>query len=236
MVDFHTHILPKFDDGSESVEQSLEMIRALSSQSVDTIVASPHFYLGKESIDSFLERRHSTFQELMKWAQEEERLPGILLAAEVRFFEGMSYNEGIEKLRIGNSRCLLLEMPFEKWKQRTLDEVRSIVVNRCLTVIIAHFEQYLRHNGNRRYLDDLIDMGAILQINTTSFIKRSSRRVVLNFLKFGSNYVLGSDCHNMSDRQPDYNRACEVITKKLGVERLRRIDALSRRLLAEDYG
>ena len=43
MIDFHSHILPGIDDGSKSVEMSLQMIEALSAQGVDTICATSHF-------------------------------------------------------------------------------------------------------------------------------------------------------------------------------------------------
>ena len=49
MVDFHTHILPGIDDGSPDVKTSLEMLKMLRGQGVDKIVATPHFYLAKDS-------------------------------------------------------------------------------------------------------------------------------------------------------------------------------------------
>ena len=32
MIDFHSHILPKVDDGSKSVEESIEMLNKLKSE------------------------------------------------------------------------------------------------------------------------------------------------------------------------------------------------------------
>ena len=42
-VDFHSHILPGVDDGSRSVEESLEMLRAEARQGIGTVVATPPF-------------------------------------------------------------------------------------------------------------------------------------------------------------------------------------------------
>ncbi|MCC8048646.1 MAG: hypothetical protein LIO52_06065, partial [Oscillospiraceae bacterium] len=36
MIDFHSHILPKMDDGSRSVEESLELLCESARQGVDT--------------------------------------------------------------------------------------------------------------------------------------------------------------------------------------------------------
>ena len=38
MVDFHTHILPKMDDGSRSSEESVAMLRMLAGQGIKRVV------------------------------------------------------------------------------------------------------------------------------------------------------------------------------------------------------
>lgn len=43
MVDFHCHILPGVDDGSKSVEQSLQMLHLEQQQGVDAVILTPHF-------------------------------------------------------------------------------------------------------------------------------------------------------------------------------------------------
>ena len=43
MVDFHTHILPGIDDGSDSVECSIEMLKQEAEQGISHVVATPHF-------------------------------------------------------------------------------------------------------------------------------------------------------------------------------------------------
>ena len=57
MIDFHSHILPGIDDGSRSLETSLEMLRLSRKQGVDYIVATPHFYAMKDRTQEFFERR-----------------------------------------------------------------------------------------------------------------------------------------------------------------------------------
>ena len=47
MIDFHSHIRPGMDDGSQTVEESLTLLEMLRAQGVDTVAATPHFYAGK---------------------------------------------------------------------------------------------------------------------------------------------------------------------------------------------
>ena len=42
MLDFHTHILPGVDDGSRSVDESLQMLERMQVQGIETVVATPH--------------------------------------------------------------------------------------------------------------------------------------------------------------------------------------------------
>src|SRR5579875_3525067 len=42
MVDIHSHVLPDLDDGSRSVEESLEMLRIAAEAGTTDIVATPH--------------------------------------------------------------------------------------------------------------------------------------------------------------------------------------------------
>ena len=56
-IDFHTHILPGIDDGSASVEESIELLKAEAAQGITKVVATPHFYANYDSPERFLERR-----------------------------------------------------------------------------------------------------------------------------------------------------------------------------------
>ena len=64
LIDMHSHVLPAVDDGSESVEESLEMLRLSYSQGVRKMVATPHFYPHSMNPSKFLERREEAVKAL----------------------------------------------------------------------------------------------------------------------------------------------------------------------------
>ena len=43
MIDFHNHILPGIDDGSKSIEMTLNMLRIAESQGIREIINTVHF-------------------------------------------------------------------------------------------------------------------------------------------------------------------------------------------------
>ena len=64
MLDFHTHILPALDDGSESINMSLKMLQESWKQGVDGLVLTPHFYADSDTPQHFLQRRAKAMLQL----------------------------------------------------------------------------------------------------------------------------------------------------------------------------
>ena len=44
IVDLHCHILPKMDDGSNSVERSVAMLCRMAEQGIDFVCVTSHYY------------------------------------------------------------------------------------------------------------------------------------------------------------------------------------------------
>jgi len=81
MLDFHAHILPRVDDGSQSVDESVQMLERMQAQGIGRVVATPHFYANDESVDAFLQRRSAAWEKIEGCLQNS---PEVLLGAEVR--------------------------------------------------------------------------------------------------------------------------------------------------------
>ena len=85
MVDFHSHILPEMDDGSESVEMSLAMLRESRRQGVDLICSTSHFYADEEEPASFLARRGEAYARLREAMENPADYPDdqVLIGIEI---------------------------------------------------------------------------------------------------------------------------------------------------------
>lgn len=210
MVDFHTHILPGIDDGSASVEQTLQMLRLLASQGVNTVVATPHFSALEIAPEQFLQQRREAFESV----PEEEGLPQILLGAEVAYFNAMSRCQELRQLKIGDSDLLLVEMPFTSWTDRMIEDVCDISRQLALQPVLAHVERYLKRDQLLRYAEVLLE-NAYFQCNAEAFLKGSK---MMKWFAAGQVHFLGTDCHNMGRRKPNMDEALQRIQKKLGQE------------------
>lgn len=212
MLDIHSHILPKMDDGSSSVEESLKLLRTSAEQGITEIAATPHFYASQNNPQNFLERRAACAARLQEALTPD--LPRVYLGAEVCYFDGVSRIDELEALWLQNTNILLLEMPFEKWSRRMADEVAEIQNRRDTQVLLAHIERYLPfHNSDA--LQSLRAQGVKMQCNALFFLSWRTKRKAVKMLQRGEIDVLGSDCHNMTARPPRLGEAMQVIQKSV---------------------
>ena len=217
MIDWHSHILPGMDDGSKDVAESVSMLGMQASQGVETVIATPHFYANDETVDSFLNRRSKAMADLK--SQLPENAPKILLGAEVRYYQGISRLEGLQKLTVEGSKLLLLEMPMGVWTESMVRELVELSGKSSVRIVLAHVERYMRQQKQSAW-DRIIESGILMQVNASFFASFTSKRKALTLLQDGVVQFVGSDCHNITTRPPMLGKALEVIRKKLGEDYL----------------
>lgn len=230
MIDFHSHVLPGIDDGSKDVRTSLRMLASLRDQSVDTVLATSHFYATQRSPRRFLERREQAWDLLAEALPP--NAPDIVLGAEVLYFPGISHMAELPRLCVEGTNILLLEMPFDSWTEYCIREVRELARSGDFTILMAHIERYYLKQPVSVW-DDFLSEGVLMQSNADFFLPFRTRRKALKLLREGRIHLLGTDAHNMAARAPRMADAVAVIRKHLGPETLHEIDRLGKRLLWE---
>ena len=230
MIDWHTHILPEMDDGSRSVEESNQMLQALHEQEIDCVIATPHFLANREPVEHFLARREQAYRQLSQLGGED--LPRVICGAEVLYYPGISRLEGLERLAIGDSNLLLLEMPMEKWTEYTIRELGELSGTSGLTIVLAHIERYLGFQS-RGVVDRLCENGLLMQVNASFFNNFGTRHKAFKLLQAGNIHFIGSDCHNTDTRPPRIGYAYGWIEKKFGKEYVLQMQEYNSRMLED---
>lgn len=211
-TDYHSHILPRMDDGAKDLETSLKMIDMLKAQGVDTVVSTSHFYAHRESVTSFVERRKKRFDELMAAAPAVDR---IILGAEVAIERGLSEKRNFEKLIIEGTDFVLLELPYMPYSPWMREEIINIQIEYGVTPILAHINRYTEFYAKSQ-LEEVLDLsGAIIQLNNEVFSSRKDTAFALKLIKGGYPVVFGSDTHNLDKRKPNFDSFEKVMKKKL---------------------
>ncbi len=211
-VDYHSHILPRMDDGAKDAETSLKMIEMLKGQGVGAIVSTSHFYAHRESVSSFIERRKKCFEELMS---HKPVIENIILGAEVAVERDLCEKRNFESLIIEGTDLVLLELPYMPYSPWMKEEIMNIQAEYNVTPIIAHLNRYAEYYTQSQ-IEDILDISdTIIQFNNEIFSSRKQTAFALKLIKNGCPVVFGSDTHNIGERKPNFDMFDKVMKKKL---------------------
>lgn len=201
MIDFHSHILPGVDHGAASLDVSVEMLKQAKKAGVATIVATPHFYLHRDSLDSFLERRNKAYSVLKDYLAKDSSIGiDVVCGAEVAL-ESKLLTLDLKKLAIEGTNSILIEMPmFGAWHSWMFHMLYEIESRFSLNVILAHVDRYGKESCAR-----LLDMGFTAQINAEALVRGSffQKRRFMNLCREGAVHLIGSDAHDTKERSYD---------------------------------
>jgi protein-tyrosine phosphatase len=200
-VDLHSHVLPGLDDGAATIEESLELARALAASGVGVLAATPHCS----------ERYPTTARQLdaglaaVRLALRQAGIPLELVAgAEIALdrVRGLD-DETLEAFTLGGAgRYVLLEFPYDGWPvglPRQLAELAAAGIG----AVLAHPERNREVQLAPQRLAGLVDEGALVQVNAGSFLRARAGQVATvawSLLESGLVHVLASDSHRPGSR------------------------------------
>lgn len=216
IADFHSHILPEFDDGAENTAMSLKMIEESQKMGVTDIVSTSHCYPIKNSdIKDFITERNYSFGKLVEAASAAgKELPKIHLGCEVHLTCDLMKFSSIKSLCIEGTDYMLLEMPSSPWSDNTIDNVYKLTIS-GIHPIIAHAERNL--SQKTELLNSLYDLDILIQINAVSFGIPQLKKFIDKMFASGMIHVVGTDMHNITSRSPNIERARKYICKRYGL-------------------
>jgi protein-tyrosine phosphatase len=219
-VEFHSHLIFGVDDGCETIEQSIELLRDFEQLGMQKVITTPHvmsdFY--KNSKDNIYPLRDKIRQRL----QEENINLEFEAAAEYMIDDGFE-----KKIADGNlltfgknGKHILIELPFMN-EPPNLSSCLFELQIAGYTPILAHPERYLYYGNNREKYHELKERGILLQLNMLSVLGYYSKPVqeAAEYL-VNNNLIdlLGSDTHHKRHMQilPEaiqhkiYRKVCEA--------------------------
>jgi len=215
-IDFHTHIIPEIDDGAKDVGMAAAMLGVAYDNGAETVILTPHVNSGAD-FEQFLQARKKKFNLLTKELKTSCAVyPELMLGAEVLLDGALSERENVRSLCIEGTELLLLELPYTPWNSWYNHEIYNIISKHEVVPVMAHIERYLRSPKDIRKLDALVSFGVKFQVNASSFLSFSGRRIIRELAAEGLIYAFGSDCHNLTHRSPDISKAFRALEKKFG--------------------
>ena len=203
MIDIHTHILPNVDDGSDSLETSIYLLKQEIKEGINKVVLTPH--QNKQSLDKDgLVKTYLEFKEKVKDLPLE-----LFLGSEVYYYSGLKEDLKNDKvLTIMNTKYFLIE-----FSTRIEYNIKDILYDFSILgykPIIAHIERY-DYLTKEDYLD--ISKYALIQVNSASFFNRNYKKICMYLLKNNLIDFIASDCHDRF-RDVSFLKTYKLIRKK----------------------
>lgn len=205
MLDFHAHILPGADHGSDGLQTSLRQLTLAEQAGIDTIVATPHFYPQTDDFEHFLRLRRETCDRLLENYHGSVR---ILLGAEVHMCVGLDHLDGLEELCVPGTDVMLCELPFRSYPGGLTDTFARMQDD-GISPILAHVDRY-----DPTRIDNLFAMGIQGQLNSEPFCHHLHRRRLLPWIDQGSVVALGSDIHGTEIGYTQYRKAVDYLGRR----------------------
>jgi len=215
-IDFHTHILPGIDDGAKDMQTALAMLGVANECGAEAVVLTPHISSDGD-IEKFLVSRDEKVNHLKNAINKNSHVfPDIMVGAEVALDSALSERENVRSLCIQGTELLLLELPYTSWTSWYNNEIYNLMSKHDVTPVMAHIERYIKSPKDIDKLSILVSLGVKFQVNASSFLTFSGRRVIRELAAEGLVSAIGSDCHNLSRRSPDITRALRAFERKFG--------------------
>lgn len=225
-VDIHCHILPGVDDGAMDVAQSQKMLRMAAQEGICEIVTTPHYKASRSRRNVSSEKIKQLVEELQQWL-DNENIP-------IRLYVGneILYNYEIDNLLEEHSVCSLAGSFYVLMEFSPKDEYAYIksgvqkVLMAGYVPLIAHIERYDALRKRTERIEELIDMGAYMQVNAGSITGRGgwrTKRCVLRWMKQELIHVVATDAHDDVERVPALAKAAQIVEKKLGGSRAEKL-------------
>ncbi|MEA2072542.1 MAG: CpsB/CapC family capsule biosynthesis tyrosine phosphatase [Campylobacterota bacterium] len=214
-VDLHSHLIPGIDDGSKSMNESIELILGLKALGFTKLITTPHIMRHRYANTSeiILSRLDDVREELKR--QEID----IELEAASEYYLDEHLLELINKrdiLTFGEN-YLLFEMSYTL-KPLNLESVIYEMKVAGYQPVLAHPERYFFMHEDFSIYKRLKEQGLLFQVNLNSFggyYSKPVQKVAHALMEKGWIDFLGSDTHKSSHLEHFRKNLNSKILKKI---------------------
>lgn len=199
IIDFHSHILPGIDDGARTLEESIQIVKAMSAMGFDRITCTPHITKKYRNTPENIKER---FDLLVTGMKDSGTEVDLRMSAEYRL-NPETWPDILAKGKLMpiEDKFILMEFPIndesDMYGLDPEEEFRK-VISLGLTPILPHPERYayLPHETLLKY----VDLGVRIQSNYGSLAGIYGEEVQTKaqaLIDEGIVSFLATDMHNM---------------------------------------
>lgn len=217
-IDLHGHYAWNIDDGIRSKDEAIEAISLAKQQGIIEIVATPHI-----ECKNINEKQFQKILERIENLQELGYQYGLNVKSGCELKLDENVNTVLSKklyVPIENTKYILCEYDLRKPTKEFIEESDGYlfeVISEGYKPIVAHIERYFYEELDTEYIKYLVELGCVIQINTTSILGLGNLEHHKNALKLIEKqlvHVIASDTHSSQGvRCPNMKECYEYLYK-----------------------
>ena len=196
-IDLHSHLIPGIDDGSQSMEESLNLLKGMETLGYEKVITTPHIMA-----DSYKNTPDIINSGLLMLRMEAKRAGiSLYIEAAAEYYLDDGFIQLLEKgnmLTISKDEYLLFETSYMA-KPINLEEMIFDIGAAGYVPLFAHPERYRYIKEPEKEYGRLKELGVLFQVNLNSFsghYGRSAKKNAEFLSKHGMIDFLGSDVHH----------------------------------------
>jgi protein-tyrosine phosphatase len=214
MIDIHSHVLPGLDDGSQSMEETLELLTLARNTGTEIIVGSPHsdntYTYDPERVDALIEE-----------AQK-------LIGDGIRIVRGCDFHLMIDNIQnakkdykkytINRGPYILMELSDQIIFPNT-SGIWTQLEDVGIRIILTHPERNVILQGKVEKIDKWVEEGRYMQVTGMSLLGQFGPRalkVARYMLDRGLCHFVASDGHSVNGRPPRLDIAYAWMSEHYG--------------------
>lgn len=220
MIDIHNHLLFGIDDGSKTIEESVDVLRNMEKCGYTDIILTPHYIDGSKysnKKDDNLKRLDILKNELKK----NNIFINLYLGNEIYIDEDIKkYLKKNYISSLNNTEYLLIELPMSG-EFAGYQEIFKDLIMDGYKVILAHPERYLTFQDDYDLIYELKDMGVLFQCNIDSLVGKYgpyAKDTLIKLLNDGHVSFLATDIHHTKHDFDIWKTAEKIALKYISSE------------------
>lgn len=197
-IDVHSHLIPGIDDGSKTIEESLEILSHFQKLGYKKVITTPHVM--SDYYKNTPEIIHKGLADLRKAIAESDLTIEIDAAAEYNLDADFEKIIDSDQLLTFGENYVLFELPFFQ-EPPMLNDIIWKLQTKGYQPVLAHVERYSFWFENWERVLEVKERGVLFQLNINSLtghygpdVKKTAEKLVDHNLIS----LVGSDCHNMN--------------------------------------